>query len=291
MNKPRVVIASKSGQLGNRIILFAHFIANAIEYGYELYNPNFDEYCLFFDSTANNDFDGYPITVTGKAFIDLKQKKISARVGFNTLKYLLLPSCKILKTKKRYELSHEHFLELLETKKSIITYGWLFRDRDNFNKYLDILKKFFSPIDIHARNVDTLIQNCRSDQEKNKLLIGVNLRRGDYQTFQGGKYYYENSVYLKYMAQVCALFKQEKKSVAFLLCSNEAISEVFNQFEVYRGTGHLIEDLYGLAKCDYLIGPNSTYTSWASIYGDVPLCHLQTQDQVLQLSDFKVFRE
>jgi hypothetical protein len=291
MNKPRVVIASKSGQLGNRIILFAHFIANAIEYGYELYNPNFDEYCLFFDSTTNNNFDGYPITVVGKDFINLRQKKISERINFNTLRYLLLPSCKILKTKKRYELSDKYFLDLLERKKNIITYGWLFRDRDNFNKYLDILKKIFSPIEIHARNVDRLIQNCRSDQEKNKLLIGVHIRRGDYQTFQGGKYYYENSVYLKYMTQIYEIFQQEQKSVAFLLCSNESISEVFNQFEVYTGTGHLIEDLYCLAKCDYLMGPTSTYTSWASIYGNVPLCHLQTRVQVLQLSDFKVFRE
>lgn len=291
MNKPRIVIASKSGQLGNRIILFAHFIANAIEYGYELYNPNFDEYCLFFDSTTNNNFDGYPITVVGKDFINLRQKKISERINFNTLRYLLLPSCKILKTKKRYELSDKYFLDLLERKKIIIAYGWLFRDRDNFNKHLDILKKFFFPIEIHARNVDTLIQNCRSDKKKNKLLIGVHIRRGDYQTFQGGKYYYENSVYLKYMTQVYRIFQQEQKSVAFLLCSNEAISEVFNEFEVYTGTGHLIEDLYCLAKCDYLMGPTSTYTSWASIYGDVPLCHLQTRDQVLQLSDFKVFRE
>lgn len=291
MNKSRVVIASKSGQLGNRIIVFAHFIANAIEYGYELYNPNFDEYCSYFDATAKNCFDDHPITVTGETFIDLKQKKISARVGFNTLKYLFSPSCKILKVKKRYELSDKYFLDLLERKKIIITYGWLFRDRDSFNKHLDILKKFFSPIEIHARNVDRLIQNCRSEQEKNKLLIGVHLRRGDYQTFQGGKYYYENSVYLQYMTQVYEIFQQEQKSVAFLLCSNEAISEVFNQFEVYTGTGHLIEDLYCLAKCDYLMGPISTYTSWASIYGNVPLCHLQTRDQVLQLSNFKFFRE
>jgi hypothetical protein len=291
MNKPCIVIASKSGQLGNRIIVFAHFIANAIEYGYELYNPNFDEYRFYFNSTANNDFDGHPITIVGEDFIDLKQKKVSERIGFNTLKYLLLPSCKILKTQKRYELSDKYFLDLLERKKIIITYGWLFRDRDNFNKYLDILKKIFSPIEIHARNVDRLIQNCRSDQEKNKLLIGVHIRRGDYQTFQGGKYYYENSVYLKYMTQIYEIFQQEQKSVVFLLCSNETISEVFNQFEVYTGTGHLIEDLYCLAKCDYLMGPTSTYTSWASIYGNVPLCHLQTRDQVLQLSDFKVFRE
>ncbi len=291
MNKSRVVIASKSGQLGNRIIVFAHFIANAIEYDYELYNPNFDEYCSYFNSTARNDFHDYPITVTDKAFIDLKQKKISERVGFNTLKYLFSPSCKILKIKKIYELSHEDFLGLLEKKQTIIAYGWLFRDRNNFNKHLDILKKIFSPIEIHARNVDTLMQNCRSDKKKNKLLIGVHIRRGDYQTFQGGKYYYENSVYLKYMTQVYEIFQQQQKSVAFLLCSNEAISEIFNQFEVYTGTGHLIEDLYCFAKCDYLMGPSSTYTSWASIYGDVPLCHFQTRDQVLQLSDFKVFRE
>ena len=36
------------------------------------------------------------------------------------------------------------------------------------------------------------------------------------------------------------------------------------------GPGTEIGDLYSLAACDYIIGPPSTYTQWASFYGQVP---------------------
>jgi hypothetical protein len=36
------------------------------------------------------------------------------------------------------------------------------------------------------------------------------------------------------------------------------------------GPGHFIEDLYALASCDYIIGPPSTFSQWASFYGNVP---------------------
>jgi hypothetical protein len=35
--------------------------------------------------------------------------------------------------------------------------------------------------------------------------------------------------------------------------------------------GSAVEDLYSLARCDYLLGPPSTFSLWASFYGNVPL--------------------
>ena len=33
-----------------------------------------------------------------------------------------------------------------------------------------------------------------------------------------------------------------------------------------------ITDLYALSRCDLIIGSPSSYSQWASFYGDVPLC-------------------
>lgn len=41
----------------------------------------------------------------------------------------------------------------------------------------------------------------------------------------------------------------------------------------------MIEDLYAFAKTDLLMGPPSTFTLWASFYGDVPLSMMSTSDQ------------
>lgn len=59
-----VIINYKGGQLGNRMLLFAHFMANSMEYGYTLYNPEFNEYVPFFDGTAGNTLSGKRITVS-----------------------------------------------------------------------------------------------------------------------------------------------------------------------------------------------------------------------------------
>lgn len=51
----------------------------------------------------------------------------------------------------------------------------------------------------------------------------------------------------------------------------------------------IIEDMYSLAECDYIIGPPSTYTMWASFYGEVPLYMVDNPSLKPVLSDFKFY--
>jgi hypothetical protein len=44
--------------------------------------------------------------------------------------------------------------------------------------------------------------------------------------------------------------------------------------------------MYALASCDYIVGPPSTFSLWASFYGQVPLCFLQKPDEPLALANF-----
>jgi hypothetical protein len=55
---------------------------------------------------------------------------------------------------------------------------------------------------------------------------------------------------------------------------------------VIPGPGHVVQDMYALARCDYLLGPPSTFTIWSSFYGRVPLCHVESPDQELALASF-----
>lgn len=43
-----VILGYKTGQLGNRLFHYSHWLANSWEYGYRLYNPSFDEYGKYF---------------------------------------------------------------------------------------------------------------------------------------------------------------------------------------------------------------------------------------------------
>lgn len=48
----------------------------------------------------------------------------------------------------------------------------------------------------------------------------------------------------------------------------------------------MAEDLYSLSKADYIIGPPSSYSAWASLYGSVPLCFIEDSKADFSISDF-----
>ena len=82
---------------------------------------------------------------------------------------------------------------------------------------------------------------------------------------------------------------REGKSVTFLLCSNEPLKEAnFKHFSIQKGPGDMIGDLYSLASCDYIIGPPSTYSMWASFYGRKKLLHIRREKQNMEPGSFHV---
>ena len=42
-----------------------------------------------------------------------------------------------------------------------------------------------------------------------------------------------------------------------------------------------------MSQCDYLMGPPSTFTMWASFMGKVPLGIIRDRSQTLSMADFK----
>jgi hypothetical protein len=82
------------------------------------------------------------------------------------------------------------------------------------------------------------------------------------------------------------------KRVAFLICSDELVPlDRFCGLNIFLGTGHLIEDMYALAKCDLLMGPQSTFSGWASFYGSVPLYLIDHPQEEPRPESFRPFHE
>lgn len=77
--------------------------------------------------------------------------------------------------------------------------------------------------------------------------------------------------------------------VSFLVCSNEQLGKhEFPGLSLGFGPGFPVEDLYALANCDYVFGPPSTYSQWASFYGDTPLLHLDDSNGRIERGRFRV---
>ena len=113
------------------------------------------------------------------------------------------------------------------------------------------------------------------------LVIGVHIRRGDYATWNDGRFFYELEDYHQFMLRIQDLYKSQR--VSFFISSNEDFSlDVFQDCDCRRfdkEPSGAILDLYTLSMCDRIIGPFSCYSRWASFIGEVPLCFLETKDQ------------
>ncbi len=115
-------------------------------------------------------------------------------------------------------------------------------------------------------------ERCYSECD---FIVGVHIRKGDYARFNSGKWYYSNDDYYNFMMQILAFPKLKSRQVGFLLCSDEKIPpDDFKHVKTFISNNNFIEDLHSLAFCDLIIGPTSTFSAWASFYGQKPLIHV-----------------
>jgi len=147
--------------------------------------------------------------------------------------------------------------------------------------------KIFTPKESIVLKANELFSKIRTNAD---IIIGVHIRRGDYKTWNNGLFYYSISQYHEFMLRLQHLYSDKK--VVFFISSNEILSD--SQFEgcqcfYYRkGETSAILDLYSLSLCDRIIGPFSTFSRWASFYGEKPLCFLETADQIFTEESFSV---
>lgn len=141
-----------------------------------------------------------------------------------------------------------------------------------FNKKeFEYVKEVFKPSPNIVNEVESFL-NAISD----KPIIGVHMRRGDYKEWSGGVYCYDFEQYARYISNLIRKMNKDVKDVNILLCSNEKIPmELFKEFNSFAiPNSSPIKDLYALSKCDYIIGPPSTFSMWASFYGKTRLAYI-----------------
>jgi hypothetical protein len=288
-----VIIGKKSGQLGNRLLVFAHFIANSIEFGYEIYNPSFYDYAHYFAGTKDDFYCRYPAQKSTIKIMKPAQGAYHRLVTGSLLLYKKLGlkglNLDVLDiTGKNYQgdsfdMSNPAYLSLAKDSRVLLVRdGWLFRDFSCIRKHADQVRAFFAPAEPHAANVEALIARAKQDCD---LLVGVHIRQGDYRKWQNGKYFYSTAKYAELMRRFAD--SQKGTRVKYLICSNAAQDEsLFSGLNYTMGNNHQLEDMYAFGQCDFLIGPPSTYTMWASFYGSVPLYYIESIDAQFDVSHF-----
>ena len=123
-------------------------------------------------------------------------------------------------------------------------------------------------------------------RQKFDVIVAVHIRRGDYKTFLDGKYYFEDDVYLHKMEQINHLLTPAK--VVFAIFSNEKIDiKNFSTINTsFSNDNTPIGDMWGISLCDFIIGPLSTFSMWASFLKKVPLHFIQKNTEIKTMDIF-----
>ena len=166
------------------------------------------------------------------------------------------------------------------------TKGWTTRTD---TRYLTQTKKelqcIFRPKDAIMNKAEGLIEKMKQTSD---IVVGVHIRRGDYATWNDGRFYYELEDYHQFMLRVKDLYQGQH--VSFFISSNEDFElDIFTNCNCHRfgkEPSGAILDLYSLSVCDLIMGPVSSYSRWASFIGEVPLCFLETKDQKFTKDSF-----
>jgi len=296
MDRPTIILNLPYGRLGNRLRLYSNLIAFAINHQVRVINLSFFEYYKYFKTTQNSPVPIYPddekLSITEVLFIKLviiifRLLSIFGDYGINKLYYLLnlyfitFYKSKIFSKDKypKISLSDPEFLKILENNKTIVLQSWE-HTYTPFFRFAEDIRSYFVPTDSHMSLVNQIIEMARS---KCDILVGVHIRHGDYKWYHNGMYFFSAEEYYAVMKKLLKYFPDSTK-IIFLVCSDEKQDFTFPNLEVVFGTNHLIEDLYLLSKCDYIIGGASTYNSWASFYGCVPVYHLTDLNADIEFS-------
>lgn len=280
-----IIIARNFGQLGNRLFLYGHFIAAAAEYGVKVANPCFAEYAHLFPATSHDLWCRYPVEPVVGEPPSLRSRKWLSKAVYLAARGLSLTGLgrapiRVIRIKgeQRFDLGDHDFAALV-WRRHVMAQGWLFRSEPLFQKHADKIRAHFRLGGSHQAAVDRLITSLRSEAE---VVVGIHVRQGDYATFLDGKYFYTVSQYASVMRDIQDQLAPRR--VSFLVCGNGHWDRRdFAGLPLRFGTGQLVEDLYALSAVDVLVGPPSTFSAWASFYGDVPLVMMESAEEAIDV--------
>ena len=98
------------------------------------------------------------------------------------------------------------------------------------------------------------------------LKIAVHIRQGDYRNWHGGNYYYAIENYLAIMRHI----DRTMNSVPFTFYIFSEVKwgrDDFAGLPVCCEASNFLDDFVAMGRCDYVVGPPSTFATWSAFLG------------------------
>lgn len=188
--------------------------------------------------------------------------------------------------------NESHAFELSEPalfrswRRSVVLRGFHFVCDDAVRRHASYLRWLFSP---HEEALARARKNAARLGADGAALVAVHLRRTDFDRFRGGRFFVSLDYCRDVMARTRALFADRR--VRFLLFSDDPALDLaaFPGLDCVRpgDATSLMDDWLLMSRCDRMLATiYSSYSGWASFYGQVPLFRLNGVDRPTSLGDF-----
>ena len=287
-----IIISKKTGRLGNRLQLYAHLLAFALEKDLRLLNPAFAEYSLFFQGTADQRWGKFPKDQDTVSPSETSREWIywSNRAAYKLAKPLAISNNAGIRVAKAQS---SKFIQTDSLWNDFIQESWnilftqglhFYSPGEWFVRHGDTIRSFLAPLNCYQEKAIQFVTQIKLQTD---VLVGVHLRQTDYQEFVGGRFFYSLNQYLMKMLEIRRL--HHPRSCTFLICSDVSWQEGLKQdLKCFSGPRTVIGDLIALSKCDLILGPPSTFSGWAAWYGKVPIHFLENPTISLALDSFEI---
>lgn len=258
---PSVILAKSFGDHSNRLFQAIHFEAFCLDRGFRFVNTVFDDMAPY-----------YPLAKTSR------RTKAAGRI------VRLLVNAKLAEI--RTDLKSASDLARISSGRVALVGGWGFRVRDLTKRYQDYFIMKYS-IDKHLLVGNSVAKRMAEWRSSGLVVVGVHIRRGDYKSYEQGRYYYSDSVYESAMLSLQRGFAARGRGVRFVLFSNEFCSlDVGDErSSVFSGNDWAVDHAL-MSQCDFLVGPPSSFTKWASYIGKTPFLPILEPYAEIKFSDF-----
>jgi hypothetical protein len=264
-----IILTQKYGQLGNRLAYLRVYLSFALEHNVKILNLAFDEYEKYFAGTSE-------CMITFPRIISVLVRKLFIwfiRCGV---------ACKMLFRMQTLQAGSKGIVDLNDVRavqacshhNVIINDGWPVVGLSVLNKHDGQIRAFFTPVNTIVEKVQQFLEQVRHDCD---VLIGIHIRQGDYKVWDNGRHFFNTGEYVGIMFRLIEIHKDRR--VRFVVCSNEEQNwDLFTGCDYRKTPGNAVEDMYILAGCDEIYGPQSSFSAWASFFGSVPLCWIKTPE-------------
>lgn len=254
------------GRLGNRLFTFANLIAFSEMCKVPLLMTAFAEYRKDFPSLDANKYCQYPLSSKAPSLVcSPAVLRVAAKLG-------IVPTVRFWQAQSVFfdaEDSKDARVAAMIESPLVIFEGWDFRSRTAILQVRDKIVSVFKPRHTVEEEVRKRMSVAR---ESSDIVVGVHVRWEDY---RGTDRFLDLHEYVRRMTELRDLLSPQK--VSFLVVSPENVPVESLPVNSFRFAGKsAVVDMYSLAECDYVMGPPSTFSMWASYYGAHPLFLLKS---------------